>query len=97
MIEIIKSPEFTKWLHGLKDGHAKIVINKRLLRLKIGHLGDVKPVGDGISEVRIHYGPGYRLYCIRKGKAVIVMLGGGNKSSQSRDIKRAKQLADYWR
>jgi len=69
----------------------------RLLRMEIGNFGDVKPIGEGISEARIHYGAGYRLYFIKHGNTMILMLGGGDKSSQTKDIKRAKELANSWR
>lgn len=75
---------------------ARAVIASRLDRLAQGHTGDVAPVGEGISELRIHYGPGYRVYFQKRGSAIIVLLCGGDKSSQAKDIKMAKHLATLW-
>ena len=97
MYEVIQSAEFAKWLGSLKDLRAKTVIDARLAYIEKGNLGDVKPVGEGISEARIHYGAGYRLYFIKTGKVIVVMLAGGDKSSQTRDINKAKKLANEWR
>jgi len=94
--QIIQTPEFSKWLNKLKDRQSKERIIVRLLRIKVGNFGDVKPVGDGVSEARIDSGAGYRLYFIRRGDMVVIMLGGGDKSSQDRDIKNAKELAKEW-
>jgi putative addiction module killer protein len=80
----------------LKDERARGLIFSRLNRLAYGHAGDVAPVGEGINELRIHYGPGYRIYFQRRGQTVIVLLSGGDKGSQARDIKAAKRLADEW-
>ncbi len=81
------------WLNALRDTNAVARITSRIRRLELGNPGDVKPVGEGVSELRINYGPGYRLYLVSAGKTVIVLLCGGDKSSQSRDITQAKQLA----
>lgn len=97
MFEIIKSETFDKWLTGLRDQRAIARINARLRRVSLGNLGDVAPVGDGVSEMRIFYGPGYRLYFIQEGHTVIILLCGGDKSSQKRDIRKAKELAKEWR
>jgi putative addiction module killer protein len=97
MIKVIQSPEFQKWHAKLKDIVAQAKIQVRLDRIEDGNFGDVKPVGAGVSEARIPHGAGYRLYFIQKGASVIVMLGGGDKSSQERDIKKAKELAQQWR
>ncbi len=97
MIEIIQSAEFSKWMQKLRDKKAVTVIADRLLRIEGGNFGDVALVGEGVSEARIHYGPGYRLYFVRRGQLLIVMLAGGDKSSQKRDIKRARELASQWR
>jgi putative addiction module killer protein len=97
MIEILQSETFRSWLSGLRDHKGRQRILARLERMADGHLGDVKPVGDGVSEARVHHGPGYRLYFIRRGLQLIVMLGGGDKSSQQRDIEKAKQAAKHWR
>lgn len=97
MFAIIKSAEFDAWLRGLKDRRAMMRIQARLDRVALGNLGDVEPVGEGVSELRIHYGPGYRLYFLQQGTVLVVMLCGGDKSSQQRDIKCAKRLAQAWR
>ena len=86
-------PEFSDWLYSLRDLAAKQRIVMRLLRAKMGNLGDVKPVGNGVSELRIDYGPGYRIYIKKRGNVLIVVLCGGDKSSQSNDIQRALTLA----
>ena len=80
----------------LRDERARGLIASRLDRLAYGHIGDVEPVGQGISEIRIHYGPGYRIYFQRRGNTFIVLLCGGDKSTQSKDIKTAKRLASEW-
>ena len=92
-IRLEELPEFTQWLEALRDVSARQRIALRLLRVEGGNLGDVKPVGEGVSELRIDYGPGYRLYLKRVGRRLIVMLCGGDKSTQSRDIDRALELA----
>lgn len=97
MTEIIESETFRNWLAGLRDRHAVMRIRARLDHLAHGLAGDAEPVGEGISEARIHYGPGYRLYYLRRGPVLIVMLAGGDKSTQDRDIKAAKRIAKDWR
>lgn len=92
MYNIIKTEYFEKWQASLKDANAKARINIRIRRMETGTLGDVKPVGEGVSEARIHYGGGYRLYFCQRGDIVIVLLCGGDKSSQSKDIEIAKEL-----
>jgi len=96
MIELKQTETFRKWRIRLKDGRARALIAARLDRLAFGHTGDVEPVGQGISELRIHYGPGYRIYFQRRGNAIIVLLCGGDKSTQAKDIKAAKRLVDKW-
>jgi len=91
--EIIKSETFDEWLKGLRDKRALARINVRLRQVSLGNLGDTAPVGEGVSEMRIFYGPGYRLYFVQEGARVIVLLCGGDKSSQKRDISRAKKMA----
>ncbi len=93
MFSIKPLPEFTAWLDGLKDGltHRRLV--KRLRKATLGNLGDVKPVGEGVFEMREHFGPGWRMYYVQRGTVLIVMLGGGEKSSQSVDIAKAIKLA----
>ena len=93
----IKQTEtFRKWRIQLKDERVRGLIASRLDRLSFGHVGDVEPVGQGISELRIHYGPGYRIYFHKRGDTIIVLLCGGNKSTQAKDIKTAKRLAAEW-
>ena len=93
MIEIRKTELFAKWLDDLRDIQAKARVLVRIERLASGKAGDVKPVGEGISEMRIDYGPGYRVYYTKRGSELIILLAGGDKSSQSRDIKAAIRLA----
>lgn len=88
-----QTPVFGRWLKDLKDLQARAAIVLRLKQLQAGYLGDAKSVGDGVSEMRWHMGPGYRVYFCRRGQQVIVLLAGGDKSTQVRDIARAKQLA----
>ena len=97
MIEVIQSVEFREWLRGLRDRSARVKIGIRLERLANGNPGDVKPVGKGVSELRIDFGPGYRVYFIRQGLSMVFLLAGGDKSSQERDILRALELADEFR
>ena len=93
MIEVRQTTRFATWLAGLRDQRARARILKRLDRAAQGNLGDVAPVGDGVSEMRIFYGPGYRVYFIRRGVALIILLSGGDKSTQGSDIEEAKALA----
>ena len=93
MIEIRKTELFAKWLDNLRDIQAKARVLVRIERLASGNAGDVKPVGEGVSEMRIDYGPGYRVYFIQCGSELIILLAGGDKGSQSRDIKAAIRLA----
>ena len=96
MYEVIQSTTFSQWLSGLKDQQARMRIHVRLDRVMLGNFGDAEPIGEGLSELRIHYGPGYRLYYIQRGMRV-VMLCGGDKSSQPHDIEKAKIIAKEWR
>lgn len=96
MLEIIKTSHFDAWLQNLRDKQGAARIKARILRLSLGNPGDVKPVGGGISEMRITSGPGYRVYFIRRGKIIIVLLCGGDKSTQATDIEKARQLAAAW-
>lgn len=92
MNTFLKSEEFDAWLIALKDNVGKAMIAKRIRKAEAGNFGDYEPVGGGISELRIHYGPGYRAYFTRRGEVVYLLLLGGNKSTQKRDIKRAKMM-----
>jgi putative addiction module killer protein len=92
MIEIKQTETYQKWEHRLKDHIAKAAIAARIFRLANGLPGDVSPVGQGISELRIHYGPGYRIYFKKNGNEIIILLCGGDKSTQSKDIETAKKL-----
>ena len=93
MIQIEVTDVFDRWLKGLRDLQAKERIFARIRRLQEGNPGDVKPVGKGVSEMRISYGPGYRLYFVQRGDTLIILLCGGDKSSQSKDIARAIAMA----
>lgn len=97
MPEILQTERFRDWLVGLKDRQGLARVIARVERIAIGNLGDVKPVGGGISETRIDYGPGYRLYFAHKGKALIVLLAGGSKKTQAKDVKAAKALWEAWK
>lgn len=97
MIIIKETETYRKWERKLKDSRAKAMIAARVFRLANGLPGDVSPVGQGVSELRIHYGPGYRVYFRQQGDEIILLLCGGNKSTQSKDIEVAKQLAKEWR
>ena len=93
MIEIRKTNVFARWLDGLRDMQARARILVRLERLASGNPGDVKPVGEGVSELRVNYGPGYRVYFKKEGLEVVILLAGGDKGSQATDIKIALELA----
>ncbi len=97
MFTILRSAAFDRWLSRLRDRRAVARIVARLLAAEDGHLGDVRPVGGGVSEFRIQHGPGYRIYFITRGTELIVLLCGGDKNSQRRDIERAKRMATEWR
>lgn len=93
MVEIRKTEKYALWLDGLSDIRARARIQVRVERLAAGNTGDVKPVGEGVSELRINYGPGYRVYFTKRGRKLIVLLAGGDKSTQATDIKIALRLA----
>ena len=93
MIQIQQTETYAKWFAGLRDRVARARIDIRIRRLSLGNAGDTKPVGEGVSELRIDHGPGYRIYFIRRGEVVIVLLAGGDKSTQDKDIRTAKALA----
>jgi len=96
MMEIKQTETFRKWLFRVRDSHTRAIITSRLDRLESGHAGDIKPVGEGISELRIHHGPGFRIYFRRHGNTIIILLCGGDKSTQAKDIAMAKRLANEW-
>ncbi|MHB8253793.1 MAG: type II toxin-antitoxin system RelE/ParE family toxin [Acidiferrobacter sp.] len=93
MIEVHKTDVYVHWLDGLRDERARARVLARVERLLTGNAGDVQPVGEGVSELRIDYGPGYRVYFVRRGRALVILLAGGNKGSQKADIRRALTLA----
>jgi putative addiction module killer protein len=93
VFEILKTDNFTKWLDGLQDVRARVRVLLRIERLAVGNPGDVKPVGEGVSELRIDYGSGYRVYYKQHGRKVVILLAGGDKRTQARDIKTALRLA----
>lgn len=97
MIEVVKSATFDRWLRRLKDRRAAARVQVRVDRLASGNPGDVRPVGGGVSELRIDYGPGYRVYYLQDGQRLVVLLCGGTKSGQERDIEEAQRLAQEWR
>lgn len=93
MIEIRQTEVYAKWFNSLRDRQARARIDVRIRRLSLGNPGDVKPVGEGVSELRIDYGPGYRIYFVQHGQTFVVLLAGGDKSTQDRDIRMALDLA----
>ena len=93
MIEIRKTEAYARWIDGLRDIRARARILARVERLAMGNPGDVGPVGEGVSELRINYGAGYRVYFSQRGRELVILLGGGDKSTQARDIKTALRLA----
>lgn len=97
MIEVLTTPDFDRWLRKLKDTQARLRILARLDRLAAGNIGDMKSVGGGIFELRLAFGPGYRIYLARRGDRLVLLLCGGDKSSQTDDIARARALAAEWK
>ncbi len=93
MLEVRQTSVYSEWFQALRDRSAKSRIDIRIRRLSLGNPGDVKPVGEGVSELRVDHGPGYRVYFIQKADVYIVLLAGGDKSSQEKDIRNAKALA----
>ncbi len=93
MIEVRETETFSRWLSSLRDARAKAEVARRVRRLALGNPGDVKPVGEGVSELRIHYGSGYPVYFVQRGSRLIVLLCGGDKDGQTRDIASALKLA----
>jgi putative addiction module killer protein len=92
MIEVRQTTIFRDWLDGLKDRQAQARIAQRIVRLQGGLFGDVKPVGEGVSELRVDHGPGYRVYFTRRGSVVVILLCGGDKRTQAKDIQRAQAM-----
>jgi putative addiction module killer protein len=97
VVEVVTSATFDRWLRKLKDRRAAARVLIRIDRLAAGNPGDVKPVGKGVSELRIDYGPGYRVYFLREGSRLILLLTGGDKSTQDTDVRTAHTIADTWR
>jgi putative addiction module killer protein len=93
MLEIRETTAYATWFAALRDRTAKIRIDIRIRRLSLGNVGDIRPVGEGVSELRIHCGPGYRIYLKMQGDALVILLAGGDKGSQDQDIRLAKDLA----
>lgn len=96
MIEVRQTEVFSKWLRELRDEQARARVQIRIRRLSLGNFGDVQPVGEGVSELRIDYGPGYRVYLRQQGDVLVLLLVGGTKKTQTADIARAKRLAKEW-
>ena len=94
MITVSETDEFQNWMRNLKDRKARLIINARIRRISAGNFGNTKSVGDGVYELIIDFGPGYRVYYIRRGKEIVILLCAGDKSSQSSDIEAAKQIAN---
>ena len=95
MIEIRKTDAFAEWLDSLRDIQVRARVQARIERLAAGNPGDVEPVGEGVSELRINYGPGYQVYFKQRGRQIIILLGGGDKSTQAKDVKAALLLARH--
>ena len=93
MFEIRQTERYAHWFTSLRVGRARMRIEARIRRLSLGNFGDVRPVGEGVSEMRIDYGPGYRVYFVQRGAALVVLLAGGDKRTQDRDIATARALA----
>lgn len=94
MIEVRETPDFTNWLGALTDQRVRLQIVRRISRVAAGNFGDTKSVGGAVNELRIDHGPGYRVYYTRRGKAVVILLCGGDKRTQSKDIRKAKEIAE---
>ena len=95
MFAIRKTEAYAQWIDGLRDSHARARVLVRIERLAEGNAGDARPVGEGVSEMRIDYGPGYRVYYTKRGREVVVLLAGGDKRTQATDIKTALRLARH--
>lgn len=97
MIEVRQTDVFADWFRRLRDENARARIQIRIRRVSIGNFGDVKPVGEGVSELRVDYGPGYRVYFCKRGELLVLLLAGGTKKTQEADIAKAKELAKSWK
>ena len=97
MMTILKTSKFTKWIQELKDLKGKARIQARIDKLEFGHFGDCESIGSGVFELRIHFGPGYRVYLMKKGQKLVILLAGGDKGSQVKDIKQAINLSNELR
>jgi putative addiction module killer protein len=95
-IEVRETPEYAAWLRSLRDERARARITARVRRLSLGNYGDAKSIGGGLSELRVDYGPGYRVYLIQRGSRLVILLAGGDKTRQTADIARARELATRW-
>ncbi len=95
-VEVLQTPAYARWFEGLRDERAKGRILARIRRLSLGNAGDVKSVGGGVSELRVDYGPGYRIYLARRGDGLVLLLTGGDKSRQRADIAKAREVAATW-
>ena len=96
MIEVRQTAKFRDWLGELRDDVAVKAIKRRIARIQAGLFGGAKPVGGGVAELRVDHGPGYRVYFVRRGAVVVILLCGGDKASQARDIARAQAIAEDW-
>ncbi len=96
MFQVKETETYRRWERSLRDRKARVAISARLFRLTSGLFGDAVPVGQGVSELRIHFGPGYRIYFQQRGNEIVLLLCGGDKSTQQRDIALAKKLAEEW-
>jgi putative addiction module killer protein len=96
VIEVRQTEAFSDWLRKLRDENARARIQIRIRRLSLGNFGDIKPVGEGVSELRIDYGPGYRVYLCQRGAVLVLLLVGGTKKTQEADIAKAKKIAREW-
>ena len=97
MVEVIKSDTFDRWLRKLRDPQARARVEMRIRRLSLGNAGDVQPIGEGLSEMRIDYGPGYRVYYIQQSSVLVLLLCGGDKRTQHKDIAKAREIAAEWK
>jgi putative addiction module killer protein len=93
VLQVRRTAVFTEWIDGLRDARGRARVQARIERLIAGNRGDARPVGEGVSEMRVDYGPGYRVYYVKRGREIVILLAGGDKSSQDRDIRVALQLA----